>query len=84
MIKELMKFCKQCQLYLKSPGRFKFTLKDDYNFNYSVLIDVLYLDGKPVLQAVDEATAFNAARFLKDMSAKTTWDTVRAYWIDTY
>jgi hypothetical protein len=48
-IKELTKFCKQCQLYSKSPGRFKFTLKDDYNFNYLVLIDVLYLDGKPVL-----------------------------------
>jgi hypothetical protein len=49
MIKELTKFYKQCQLYLKSLGRFKFTLKDDYNFNYLVLIDVLYLDGKPVL-----------------------------------
>jgi hypothetical protein len=79
-----MKFCKQCQLYSKSPGRFKFTLKDNYNFNYSVLIDVLYLNGKPVLQAVDEAIAFNAARFLKDMSAKTIWDTIRAYWINTY
>ena len=70
-IKRLTKFCKQYQLHSKSPGRFKFTLKDDYNFNYSMIIDILYLDGKPVLQAVDEATAFNAARFLKDMSAKT-------------
>jgi hypothetical protein len=68
----------------KSPGRFKFTLKDDYEFNYSVIIDVLYLESKPVLQAVDSATAFQAARFLKDMSARTTWDTLRACWIDTY
>ena len=51
-------------------------LKDDYNFNYQVIIDMLYLDKKPVLYAVDDATIFNAARFLKDMSAKTTWDTV--------
>jgi hypothetical protein len=83
-IERLTKFCKQCQLHSKSPGRFKFTLKDDRNFNYSVLIDVLYLDNKPVLQAIDEATAFNAARFLKDMSAKTAWDTVRVCWIDMY
>ena len=48
-IEHLTKFCKQCQLYSKSPGRFKFTLKDDYNFNYLVVIDVLYLDGKLVL-----------------------------------
>jgi hypothetical protein len=53
----------------KSPGRFKFTLKDDYEFNYSVVIDILYLEGKPVLQVIDSATSFGAARFLKDMSA---------------
>jgi hypothetical protein len=71
-IEHLTKFCKHCQLHAKSPGRFKFTLKEDIDFNYSVIIDILYLNGKPVLQAVDEATAFNAARFLKDVLAKTT------------
>jgi hypothetical protein len=45
-------------MHEKSPGRFKFTLKDDYDFNYSVVIDVLYLEGKPVLQVVDLATCF--------------------------
>jgi hypothetical protein len=59
-------------MYKKSSGRFKFTLKDDYEFNYSITIDVMYLDRKPVLQVVDSATAFQAARFLKDMSAYTT------------
>jgi hypothetical protein len=71
-------------MHEKSPGRFKFTLKDDHEFNHSVIIDVMYLDGKPVLQVVDSATAFEAARFLKDMSARTAWDTLRACWIDTY
>ena len=77
MIKYLTKYCKHCQLYSKSLGRFKFTLKDDYNFNYQVIIDMLYLDKKPVLHAIDDATAFNATRFLKDMSAKAAWDTVQ-------
>jgi hypothetical protein len=45
-IKKLTKFCHQCQMHGKSLGRFKFTLKDDYEFNYSVIIDILYLDGK--------------------------------------
>jgi hypothetical protein len=58
-------------MHEKSPGRFKFILKDDHEFNYSIIIDVMYLDGKPVLQVVDSATAFEAARFLKDMSART-------------
>ena len=54
----------------KSLSRFKFTLKDDYEFNYSVVVDILYLERKPVLQVVDSATSFSAARFLKDMSTR--------------
>ena len=44
-------------------------LKDDYKFNYSVIIDIIYLNRKPVLQVVDSVTVFGAARFLKDISA---------------
>ena len=68
----------------KLPYRFKFTLRDNYNFNYKVVIDVLWIDSKPVLQAVDTATAFQAARFLKDISAKCAWNTLRNCWINTY
>jgi hypothetical protein len=50
--------------------RFKFTLKDNYEFNYFVVINILYLKGKPVLQVINSATLFGAARFLKDMSAR--------------
>jgi hypothetical protein len=45
-------------MYKKSPGKFKFTLKDDHEFNYLIIIDVMYLDKRPVLQVVDSATAF--------------------------
>ena len=58
-------------MYAKLPGRFKFTLKDDYEFNYTVIINVMYLDSKPVLQVVDFLILFQATKFLKDMSAKT-------------
>jgi hypothetical protein len=68
----------------KSPKRFKFTLKDDCNFNYEIIIDIIYLDGKSVLQIVDAAISFQVTRFLKDMSAKNAWETLRLYWIDTY
>ena len=54
-------------MYKKSLGRFKFILKDNYKFNYLVYVDIIYLDGKPVLQVVDLATSFKAARFLRDI-----------------
>ena len=56
-------------MYKKSLGRFKFTLKDDHKFNYSVIINIIYLNRKPVLQVIDSITAFEAAKFLKDILA---------------
>jgi hypothetical protein len=44
----------------KAPGRFKFTLKHDHEFNYSIIVDIFYLEDGPVLHVVDSATAFNA------------------------
>ncbi|KAI1005289.1 hypothetical protein K3495_g2938 [Podosphaera aphanis] len=44
----------------------------------------MYIDNKPVLHIVDEATRFQAARWLANVSAKYTWDTIRACWIDMY
>ena len=40
-IRTLTRFCRECQMNGRSPGRFKFTLYDDYDFNYSVYVDVL-------------------------------------------
>ncbi|KAI1653193.1 hypothetical protein F4813DRAFT_383489 [Daldinia decipiens] len=47
---EINKFCHHCQVKGKAPQRFKFSLKDpDMDFNYEVITDIMYLDGKPVL-----------------------------------
>jgi hypothetical protein len=61
----------------KSPGRFKFSLKDDYEFNFLIIIDVIYLDRKLVFYIIDSFISFQAAGFLKDMLARTTWDILR-------
>jgi hypothetical protein len=78
------KYCHQCQMHSRAPGRFRFTIRDDADFNYRLIVDIMYINTKPVLHAVDEATAFQAARFLANMKARTAWDTLRAMWIDTY
>jgi hypothetical protein len=83
-IERLTRFCHACQLHGKSPGRFKFTVHDDREFNASVYVDVMYIEGQPVLHVVDEATRFQAARWLRNMSAQHAWDTLRACWIDVY
>jgi hypothetical protein len=71
-LKKLTKFCTFCQKYAKSPERFKFTLKDDVNFNYSIIVDVMYIENHPILHVVDDATRFQAARWLQSISARHT------------
>ncbi|KAK1907590.1 hypothetical protein P3342_005917 [Pyrenophora teres f. teres] len=83
-LEEVTKFCHHCQLHSSAPRRFKFTLKDDHHFNYEILVDVMYLSGKPVLHVVDSSTAFQGAKFLTAISAKETWQALRMLWIDTY
>ncbi|KAI1004349.1 hypothetical protein K3495_g3862 [Podosphaera aphanis] len=66
------------------PKRFKFTLGKDYEFNHTIIVDIMYLDGKPVLEVVDASTSFGAAKFLSDMSTSAVWNTLRCFWIGTY
>lgn len=80
----ITKFCHHCQIHGKSPGRFRFTVRDDVEFNHSIIVDVMYIDGKPVLHIVDEATRFNAACWLANISSKHIWDMIRMIWIDMY
>ncbi|KAI1000129.1 hypothetical protein K3495_g8070 [Podosphaera aphanis] len=68
----------------KSPGRLKFTLKNDYEFNYLIIINVLYIDRKPMLHVIDSSTNFDASRFLTNMTTLTIWNTLCYCWIDTY
>ena len=80
----LTRYCTHCQMYGKSPGRFKFTLHDDVDFNYCITVDVMYINGALLVHIIDQATRFQAGRWLQNISAKHTWDTLRACWIDTY
>ncbi|KAK6211233.1 hypothetical protein QIS74_10497 [Colletotrichum tabaci] len=85
LLEGLTKVCQRCQLHAPAPSRFKFTLRDDCHFNFEVIIDVMYVEGnRPILHVVDTATSFNAARFLKDLSARHTWEALRMCWIDVY
>jgi hypothetical protein len=64
VLKKLIKFCTFCQRHEKSSERFKFTLRDDVNmnFNYSVIVDIMYIENNLILHVIDEVTRFQAAR----------------------
>ncbi len=68
-IQHLIKFCHHCQLHDKFLGRFIFSIRDeDIQFNYSIVVDILYMkwksadNNKSVLHIMNEATRFQANR----------------------
>jgi hypothetical protein len=56
----------------------------DLRFNHVVAVDVMYLQSKPVLHVVCESTHYQAAKFLKNMTADEAWRTFVACWCKTY
>ena len=57
-IDHLTKYYSFCQKYGRSLGRFKFTLREDLDFNHSVYVDIIYINGSLVLYIIDEATRY--------------------------
>lgn len=59
-------------------------IKDNMEFNYYIIINVFYINDKPILHFVNEAMVFQVARFLLNMFVATAWNTLRVMWINTY
>lgn len=69
----IYKFCYYCQIKGKAPKQFKFILKKDINLNYKIIVNIIYLDKKPIFHVIDIATIFQVNRFLNSMLAKDIW-----------
>lgn len=53
-------------------------------FNEEVVIDIMYLDEKPVLHMLDAQTQFSAARRIADVSTTNIWKCTIQCWIIIY
>jgi hypothetical protein len=84
VLENLQKFCHLCQTHGQAPRRFKFAITDECDFNYEVIIDVVHLKGRNALHVIDSATSFQAATFLKSMSARDAWNALCKCWIYVY
>lgn len=54
----LTKYCSICQKHGKSPGSFKFTLRDDVTFNYLVFVNIIYIDNSLILYLIEKAIRY--------------------------
>lgn len=59
-------------------------MKKDIDFNYKIIMDIMYLDKKPIFYTIDTTIIFQADRFLNNMLAKKIWEALRQCWINAY
>jgi hypothetical protein len=88
-IEYFIKYCHHCQIHEKSSNRFSFTLKNDLEFNFNIIVNILYLEiksdvNKSILHVVNETIRFQVDRWLKNITVQHVWDQLRVCWIDTY
>jgi hypothetical protein len=88
-IEYLIKYCHHCQIHEKFSSRFSFTLKNDLEFNFNVIVNILYLKiksdvNKSILHVMNETVRFQVDRWLKNIIVRHVWNQLRVCWIDTY
>lgn len=80
LIERLTKFCRDCQLSGNKPLHFKFSLRQDKEFNHTIYVDILWLEDGPAVHVVDDATSFSAAEWPKGAereSAEEVWNAIQ-------
>lgn len=81
-IKDERKICSKLD---SSPRRFKLSVaSEELRFNHRVQGDTIFIDGRPVIDMVDEATHFCAVSFLHNLSTKELWKTIQNKWSLVY
>lgn len=84
-IMRLTKACTTCATHASRPRRFKLTVgTNDLKFNHTLAVDIMTLNGKPLLHVVDEATHYTSAVFLNRQRASDTWKGLLRCWSRVY
>lgn len=81
---ELMRACVTCATIAPST-RLKVAIgTDELKFNHIVAIDVMYINNRSILPAVDEATHYRSTLFLNFVRAFDAWKTFLRCWSRLY
>jgi len=84
-IEEMQKRCLTCARHSQKPRKSKLTIgTEDLNFNHTVAVDIMFINRKPILHVVDEATPFSAATWLKNSTSSEVWKGLLRCWTHVY
>lgn len=81
-LEDISKRCDSCQRIQIASTRFGVAFGAKHvRFIESILLDFMYIDGKPVIHIFNEGKRFKAARLLPNVSTETIWRTLLEMWV---
>ena len=84
-LEEISKKCKTCQTWNSEPPLFRVSMPTyKITFNYEIEVDLVWLDGDPVLHIIDRQTRYSVAKFMAAETAEYTWELIMEYWITVF
>lgn len=84
LLQEIGKAFDACKFFCSQPITFQVRFPDDVVFNKSIRMNLMYLDGKPVLHVIDVGTNYSAARFLKRVDVESVLNAFVYAWVTAY
>ena len=69
-LKHFIKYCEHCQKHGKSFDKFNFIIKNNVNFNYNIIINILYINNKSIFHIINDAIRFQIEQWLRKIFAK--------------
>lgn len=85
MVDDVSLACAQCREFSQRPFRFRASLPDDsIVYNHELALDLMWLDGRPVLHVVDCHTSFQNAIFVSDKTPEGLWRAFTECWSTVY
>ena len=84
ILKHISRLFHACQVYSSRPITFQVAFPDEVVFNKSIRLDLMYLDGKPVLSIADVCTNYSTERFLAAENTQAAWGTFLNAWVTKY
>lgn len=74
-----------CKVHVTTPRIFKIPIgSEELRFKHWVVVDTMFLNARPVLHVINEATHFTAATFLRDQSANEIFKQIYKLWALSY
>lgn len=84
LLEQISKQRKNCQNHAPRPLTFSATIPDSIIFNRTVILDLKWVIGKPLLHVVDAETHYSAEKFLNGESTKDAGESLLDCWVSVY